>query len=53
MELVVEVVVHVHAGIEVGIHHITTVRTAKEFCPFALDLLAANIREPLAFMAAT
>src|SRR5260221_666460 len=53
MPFAIKRAMHVHRGIVIGIGFIVTDGTAKQLSPFLDDALAASIREPLPFGAAS
>ena len=51
MQLAKEAVMHIHAGVEVGMALVVANGTKEEFAPWASDPLACLRREPHAFAA--
>ena len=39
---------HIHAGVEVSVRFIVTVRAPEQFAPFHLDAASGSVGEPLA-----
>ena len=53
MQFSEEAVMHIHAGVEVGMALVVANGTKEEFAPWAYDSLACLRREPHAFAATT